>query len=99
LITSPANPHIKMLRKLQTRKYRDETGWYYLEGPRQVQEAISMKAPIEYLVVCPELLTSPDDTLRQINTHLRIDQVLVKVFPQRMVQKVWPQCFTSNGQI
>jgi len=76
LITSPANPRIKLLRKLQTRKYRDETGWYYLEGPRHVQEAISMQAPIEYLVVCPELLTNPEDTLRQINAHLGNDRVL-----------------------
>jgi len=35
-----------------------------------------MKAPIEYLVVCPELLNSPDDTLQRINTHLRNDQIL-----------------------
>lgn len=76
MITSPANPRIKMLRKLQSRKYRDETGWYYLEGPRHIQEAISVKAPIEYMVVCPELLTNPNETLQQINAHLNNDQVL-----------------------
>jgi TrmH family RNA methyltransferase len=76
MITSPSNPRIKMLRKLQTRKYRDETGWYYLEGPRHVLEAISLKAPIEYLVVCPELINGSEDILTRINTNLRKDQIL-----------------------
>jgi TrmH family RNA methyltransferase len=76
MITSSANQRIKLLRKLQTRKYRDETGWYYLEGPRHLLEAISMKAPIEYVVVCPELLNNSEDTLHQLHARLEPDQIL-----------------------
>lgn len=76
MITSPANPRIKMLRKLQNRKYRDETGWYYLEGPRHILEAVSQKAAIEYVVVCPELIGDAKDFLTRLSADLRPDQLL-----------------------
>lgn len=77
MITSPANPHIKLLRKLQQRKYREETGSYYLEGPRHVLEALATGAPVEYVVICPELLTDPDDTINRLNARLSQNQILV----------------------
>lgn len=55
---SPANPHIKEIRKLRDHKERMETGLFYIEGLRIIAEAVQMNAKIEYLVVCPELLTS-----------------------------------------
>jgi TrmH family RNA methyltransferase len=76
LITSPANPRIKLLRKLQTRKYRDDTGWYYLEGPRHILEAISYKTPLEYVVVCPDLLHNAEETLTRLCSVLLPDQIL-----------------------
>jgi TrmH family RNA methyltransferase len=76
MITSPANPRIKMLRKLQSRKYRDETGWYYLEGPRHIVEAISRQVSIEYVVICPDLLSNAQDTLARITTHLPPEKIL-----------------------
>jgi TrmH family RNA methyltransferase len=76
MIISPANPRIKMLRKLQARKYRDETGWYYLEGPRHILEALSRQAPVEYVVICPALLGSTQEILPRVTNHLRPDQIL-----------------------
>ncbi|MGA9397290.1 MAG: RNA methyltransferase [Anaerolineaceae bacterium] len=77
MITSPSNPRIKMLRKLQLRKYREESGSYYLEGPRHVLEALTTSAPIDYVVICPELLTNPESILSRINAQLGQDQILV----------------------
>jgi TrmH family RNA methyltransferase len=76
MITSPANPRIKMLRKLQSRKHRDETGWYYLEGPRHILEALSRKAMLEYVVICPELLGNAQEIRSRINGLLSPDQIL-----------------------
>ena len=58
-ITSPSNPKIKLIRKLRERKERETSGLFYAEGLRILAEAVQQKASFEYLVVAPELLTSP----------------------------------------
>src|SRR5712691_8579660 len=58
-ITSKSNAKIKEVRALKERKARAATGLFVVEGIRHVAEAVEAGAPIEYLVYCPELLTSP----------------------------------------
>ena len=56
LITSPANPRVKEIRKLRDRKEQKRTGLFYMEGLRIIGEAFDKGAEIETLIVCPELL-------------------------------------------
>ena len=56
IITSPANPRIKEIRKLRERKEQKRTGLFYMEGLRIIGEAFDKGAEIVTLVVCPELL-------------------------------------------
>ncbi|HEX3724181.1 MAG TPA: RNA methyltransferase [Nitrolancea sp.] len=58
LISSKNNAHIKNIRKLRTRGERDQYGLFFVEGIRQVSEAIQTGIEIEELVIAPELLTS-----------------------------------------
>ena len=58
-ITSKSNPKIKEVRSLKERKARAESGLFVVEGIRHVAEALEAGAPVEYLVFCPDLLTSP----------------------------------------
>lgn len=58
IITSFANQKVKRIRKLEQKKYRQESGLFFVEGLRTVGEAIQMNAPIEALVIAPELLVS-----------------------------------------
>lgn len=58
MITSFANPKIKHIRKLSQKKYRKETGLFFVEGLRSVGEALQTGAAIEALVVAPGLLVS-----------------------------------------
>jgi len=58
MITSPANPTAKAIRALRQRKEREATGSFFVEGIRLVAEAAQLGAPIERLVVAPELLAS-----------------------------------------
>ncbi|HPH96164.1 MAG TPA: RNA methyltransferase [Anaerolineaceae bacterium] len=58
MLTSPANPKIKQIRKLRDRKTRSETGLFYMEGLRIVGEAFEQGIQMEYLVVAPDLLVS-----------------------------------------
>ncbi len=58
MITSFSNPKVKALRKLDQKKYRQETGLFFIEGLRTVGEAIQTGAPIQTLVIAPELLVS-----------------------------------------
>jgi len=58
MITSLSNEKIKQIRHLKDRKYRSETGLYYIEGLRLVIEACQQDTNIDMLVVSPDLLTS-----------------------------------------
>lgn len=57
-ITSHANPTLKDIRKLRTRKGRNQQQRYLLEGIRIVGDALHHHAPVTTLIYCPELLTS-----------------------------------------
>jgi TrmH family RNA methyltransferase len=58
MITSFSNATVKAIRKLEQKKYRQQTGTFFIEGLRTVGEAIQTGAPIESLVIAPELLVS-----------------------------------------
>lgn len=58
LISSKNNSRIKQIRKLRSRAERDQLGLFFVEGIRQVGEAIQLGAEIDELVIAPELLTS-----------------------------------------
>ena len=58
MITSPANPQIKQVRKLRDRKERQKSGLFYIEGLRIVGEAVLSGWDIEVILFAPELLTS-----------------------------------------
>ena len=59
MLTSRNNPTIKAIRALRQRREREATGLFFVEGIRIVAEALKMGAPVETLVVAPELLTNP----------------------------------------
>lgn len=58
IITSFSNPKVKAIRKLEDKKHRSASGEFFIEGLRTVGEAIQTGAPIQSLVVAPELLVS-----------------------------------------
>lgn len=57
-ITSTANPRIKEIRKLRTRKERDSQGLFLVEGVRLAAEAVQQKAAIHEVLYAPDLLRS-----------------------------------------
>lgn len=59
MITSFSNPLVKRIKRLQQKKYRQQEGAFFVEGLRTVLTAVEQHAPIETLITCPELLTSP----------------------------------------
>lgn len=58
LISSISNPTIKRIRSLHQRRARNEAGVYFVEGIRIVGEALDTNAPVESLIVAPDLLVS-----------------------------------------
>lgn len=93
IITSFNNPKIKLIRKLEQKKYRQETGLFFIEGLRIVGEAIQTGAPIQSMVTAPELLTSTfGKELLDLPKAKDVDQLEVsaEVF-QNISQKDGPQ--------
>jgi TrmH family RNA methyltransferase len=58
LITSSANPRLKQLKKLHTRRHRDKQGLVLLEGHRLVLDALSAGYTPEFVVVHDDALES-----------------------------------------
>ncbi len=58
IITSTSNPQIKAIRKLKDRKYRNESGLFFLEGIRITIEALTAKNWVRQLIVARELMSN-----------------------------------------
>ncbi|MBG0770793.1 MAG: RNA methyltransferase [Anaerolineaceae bacterium] len=93
MITSFANPTVKEIRKLEQKKYRQQSGTYFIEGLRTVGEAVQTRAPIKALVIAPDLLVSEfgqslldDPSLRDVE---RIE-VSAEIF-EKLANKQGPQ--------
>ena len=57
LVTSSSNPHLKKVRKLRQRKYRDKHQAFFVEGIQPVTQAIEHAGgDIETFLVSPEVL-------------------------------------------
>ncbi|GAB4580230.1 MAG: RNA methyltransferase [Anaerolineales bacterium] len=57
-LTSRQNPKLKQARALHTRKGREESGLFLVEGIRHVGEAIQAEFPLESIFYAPEILRS-----------------------------------------
>lgn len=93
IITSFSNPKVKLIRKLDQKKYRQETGLCFIEGLRTVGEAIQVGSPIESLVTCPELLVSEfGQSLLEDPKVKEIEQIEVSAeIYRKMAHKDGPQ--------
>jgi RNA methyltransferase, TrmH family len=81
VITSSANPTIKQIRKLRDKKERLSSGLFYIEGLRIVIEAMQLAAPIETLVIAPDLMESSLGRM-QIEEHRRKGVPILEVSKQ-----------------
>ena len=59
LISSRGNPLIKAIRGLSSRKERERSGRFFVDGLHLVAAAAQQRAEIETCVVAPDLLVSP----------------------------------------
>ena len=59
-IQSPSNPTVKMLKGLERKKVRRETGLFLAEGMRLVQQGLSAGWTIKTLIVSSDLANRPD---------------------------------------
>ncbi len=93
IITSFSNPKVKAIRKLEEKKARQATGLFFIEGLRTVGEAIQTGAPIEALVVAPELLVSEFGQSLLAHPSVRdVEQITVSgEIYQKIAHKQGPQ--------
>ena len=81
LITSPQNQAIKLIRALRSRKERDRTGLFVVEGIRPVREALTLGAAVESLIVAPALLTS-EAAVAAVRRYARASGRVLRVTPE-----------------
>lgn len=88
-ISSTQNPRIKQIRALRMRKERESSGLFFAEGIHAVTAAARAGAPIETLVIAPELLPTRHEralTRQLLNGGFPTLEVSAEVF-QTLVPK------------
>jgi TrmH family RNA methyltransferase len=58
MITSTSNSHIKEIKHLRERKFRNESGLGYVEGVRLVYEALRRGTVVKEIILAPEIIKS-----------------------------------------
>jgi TrmH family RNA methyltransferase len=83
LITSTFNPLVKRVRSLARRKDRERAGAFFVDGIQHVWQALDQGAPVNTLVVAPELLTSEGAASRverAVGDGIRVARVSAAVY-------------------
>ncbi len=78
MITSKENELIKHIKSLNQKKYRDEYGEYFVEGIKQVTEAIVEYADIKQIIICEKLLQNKID-VKDFPTEFVSDKVFKSI--------------------
>lgn len=81
LIRSRANEAVKRVRRLASRKERERTGLYLVEGVQLLEEAVAVGVEVAELVVAPDLL---EGRAAQAVSSLRDRVSLLEVTPEVM---------------
>ncbi len=82
-ISSTANNTVKFIRSLHSRKGRKQSGKFYIEGVRQVGEAVENGFPVDLIAYSPELLVADYgiEMIKNIsNTGIEVIEVTAEVF-------------------
>jgi len=94
MITSLSNPQVKAIRKLREKKYRQETGSYFIEGAKLVGECIEEEWEIEMVVFSKDLIQQNygriilQETTKLGMTILEVSPEVFSHYPTRMVHRV-----------
>lgn len=78
MITSFSNPLVKRIKQLRQKKQRQAEGIFFAEGLRVVLSALEHDAPVETLIVAPELLQS-EAALQAVERHERRGRAVVQI--------------------
>jgi RNA methyltransferase, TrmH family len=83
IISSRGNPAVKAIRALASRKAREQSGLFFVDGLHLVGAAVQQQAEIETCIVAPDLLTSAfgHDLLRTLSQRgAQVIEVTADVF-------------------
>ena len=90
MITSSANNTIKTLMKLKKKKYRDETGYYLIEGEHLVEEALKAKQ-VELLISTKAI--SSDLPVLEVS-----DEIMAKLAFTKSPQSIMAKCMKKKDE-
>ena len=85
-ILSPDNQYIRLAASLRHRKYREETGFFIVEGLRLVQEALESSWTFEYAMVADEQGSS--EQIRNLTEDIEVRGCPVLSVPLSLYRKV-----------
>ncbi|OMP67489.1 TrmH family RNA methyltransferase [Domibacillus epiphyticus] len=95
-IQSASNPHIKQVKKLLTKKERDKTGFYLLEGFHLVEEALKYKPYIEELLLSEEAVIPPSWNIDDLDVTMVSSEAAAKLSDTENGQGVFAVCRKSS---
>lgn len=91
-IESPKNARVKQWKKLLTKKGRDETGWFWLEGFHLVEEAVKSNAPLVELIVDEQTAVPPGWNISDVPVAIVTEAVMKAVSSTETPQGIAAVC-------
>lgn len=80
MLTSPHNPRIKEALNLRKSEYRRQSGFFLIEGCRELRLALTSQIEIKDVFLCPELLETADLTVELRKKKAEVHEVSSEVY-------------------
>ncbi|MFD1735955.1 TrmH family RNA methyltransferase [Bacillus salitolerans] len=91
-IESKKNPRVKQWKKLHTKKERDKTGLFFIEGEHLVEEALKYKDFIKELIVSESFTLPLNWNVDDVELYLVPDEVMKEISETETPQGVSAVC-------
>ncbi|NNU83246.1 RNA methyltransferase [Geobacillus sp. BMUD] len=98
-IESPKNARVKQWKKLLTKKGRDETGWFLLEGFHLIEEALKSQAPLVELIVDERAAIPPGWNVSDVPVVIVTEAVMKAISSTETPQGIMAVCRQAAAEL
>ncbi|KIY22167.1 MULTISPECIES: TrmH family RNA methyltransferase [Mesobacillus] len=98
-IQSDKNPQVKQWKKLKTRKERDKSGMFLVEGIHLVEEALTKKEDVEEIILSEKTELPPGMDYGSISVTVVTDDISLQLADTETTQGIFAVCRQSKQNI
>ncbi|MFC3883181.1 TrmH family RNA methyltransferase [Bacillus songklensis] len=98
-IDSVKNPQVKMWKKLHTKKERDKTGLFLIEGYHLVEEALRTKQVVKELIVSENVDIPSAWNVDNVSITIVSDEIMKMISDTETPQGIAALCYQQHNEL